>query len=173
MRLLPVAAFAALTVVNAALWVTVLVQSAPSPESSSIGQADVGTAAAPSATSSPRPGPDAGATSSPADPGADTDPPRREVRVGLTRYRYTGRPHETVTLSGVLHGAPPAARLRVERRVERRDSARWQPFPVPVTTGVGGRFQAYAELGSPGTYRLRVVEPASGAVSPAVTLLIT
>lgn len=106
------------------------------------------------------------ATASPTAPasGAPPDQPRIE----LAAATYSGPAFETIPITGVLRGAPAGTTLRVQLRQD----ARWQPFPLPTTTDADGRFTAYVELGTPGTYELRVRDPSTEQVSPVVTLEI-
>ena len=168
---MPVAAFSALVVVNASLWVTAFVQAAPpsGPPPASVGQADAVTTAAEPAR--PRPTTSGEATGDPGPRASDAvpGPPRREVRIDLGDHHFSGRPHQTVTLSGVVRGVPRATGVRVERQ----DGGRWRPLPVPVMTGAAGHFNAYVEMGATGTYRLRVADAHFGASSPVVVLRIT
>jgi hypothetical protein len=45
-------------------------------------------------------------------------------------------------------------------------------FPVPTKTDQSGQFTAYVELGRPGLYRLRVLDPDSGMKSKTFVLVI-
>jgi hypothetical protein len=45
-------------------------------------------------------------------------------------------------------------------------------FPVPAKTDQSGQFTAYVELGQPGRYRLRVLDPGSGVKSEPFLLVI-
>ena len=46
------------------------------------------------------------------------------------------------------------------------------PFPLPAKTDQSGQFTAYVELGQPGRYRLRVLDPDSGMTSKPSALVI-
>jgi hypothetical protein len=89
-------------------------------------------------------------------------------RIALDSKTDFARPFETVGIAGRYRGVDAPTTLRVQvRRGER-----WTDFPLPVTTASSGTFRAYVELGQSGTYRLRVVDPATDAVSDIFTLLI-
>ena len=45
-------------------------------------------------------------------------------------------------------------------------------FPMPAKTDESGQFTAFVELGQPGRYRLRVVDPDSGVTSKPFVLVI-
>ena len=49
---------------------------------------------------------------------------------------------------------------------------RWRAFPLATTTDQSGQFTAYVELGQPGRYRLRVLDPESGVKSKPFVLVI-
>jgi hypothetical protein len=56
--------------------------------------------------------------------------------------------------------------------VERSEGAKWVAFPVPTKTDHSGQFTAYVELGRPGRYQLRVIDPDSGVTSKPIVLVI-
>jgi hypothetical protein len=49
---------------------------------------------------------------------------------------------------------------------------RWHAFPLPAKTDQSGQFTAYVELGQPGRYRLRVLDPDSRVTSKPSVLEI-
>ena len=57
-------------------------------------------------------------------------------------------------------------------RVQRREGGKWLDFPLPTKTDPSGRFTAFIELGQPGRYRLRVLDPDSGVASKTFALVI-
>jgi hypothetical protein len=57
-------------------------------------------------------------------------------------------------------------------RVQRWEGGRWLDFPLPTKTDKSGQFIAYVELGQPGRYRLRVLDPDSGVTSKTFVLVI-
>jgi hypothetical protein len=97
-----------------------------------------------------------------------TAPGRKPLRIELTAASYVGARSETVPINGIAHGTHTATTLRVQHR----QGGRWVAFPLPATTDATGRFTAYVDLGAPGTYDLRVVDPRTGRTSDVVTLVI-
>ena len=95
-------------------------------------------------------------------------PARRPGRIELTADSYVGARSETVPINGIAHGTQTATTLRVQHR----QGGRWVAFPLPATTDATGRFTAYVDLGAPGTYDLRVVDPRTRSTSDVVTLVI-
>ena len=51
-------------------------------------------------------------------------------------------------------------------------SGKWLDFPVPTKTDQTGQFTAYVELGQPGRYQLRILDPESGVTSTSFVLVI-
>jgi serine/threonine protein kinase len=76
-------------------------------------------------------------------------------------------PNETVPIRGTHRGGADTF-----LRVERWEGGRWVPFPLPAKTDQSGQFTAYVELGQPGRYRLRVLNPDSGVTSKPSALVI-
>jgi hypothetical protein len=56
--------------------------------------------------------------------------------------------------------------------VQRGEGGKWMDFPLPTKTDQSGRFMAYVELGQPGRYRLRVLDPDSGVTSKTFVVVI-
>jgi hypothetical protein len=56
--------------------------------------------------------------------------------------------------------------------VQRWEGNRWQDFPIPAQTDQSGQFTAYVELGQPGLYWLRVLDPKSDVKSKPFLLVI-
>jgi hypothetical protein len=66
----------------------------------------------------------------------------------------TAAPFETVQIRGTYHrGADTFV------HAERRDGARWVPFPLSAKTDRQGRFIIHVEFGASGPYWVRVVDP--------------
>ena len=129
--------------------------SAPSQSSSSTG---------PSAAPDPRP-----PTSSTA-PGAgdNTGSGSAEVEtIQLEDSADSAKPFEIVSIRGTHRGG-----TETFLRVERWEGGEWVPFPLPTKTDQSGQFIAYVELGQPGRYRLRVLDPDSGVTSKPEALVI-
>jgi hypothetical protein len=88
--------------------------------------------------------------------------------IETTSSTYFGRPFETVRIEGSYPGARRPARLRVEIR----DPGGWTPFPLPAVTTPSGQFTAYVEIGGPGRYQLRIVDPERGATSRILEMVV-
>ena len=119
-------------------------------------------AADPAAQASTAPASSAPPSASPAS-ASPTAAPRIETAARV----FFGRPHETIAIPGTYRGVTAAATLRIQLRVP----GGWEDFPLPVVTQETGGFRAYVELGR-GEYRLRLVDPATGTTSKALTLLL-
>jgi hypothetical protein len=74
---------------------------------------------------------------------------------------------ETVRIQGTYHGGADTF-----LRVQRWERHRWLAFPLPTKTDQSGRFTAFVELGEPGLYWLRVLDPDSGVTSKPFLLTI-
>jgi hypothetical protein len=57
-------------------------------------------------------------------------------------------------------------------QVQRWEGGEWLSFPLPTKTDQSGQFTAFVELGQPGRYRLRVLDPDSGVRSKTFVLVI-
>ena len=57
-------------------------------------------------------------------------------------------------------------------RVQRWEGGEWLAFPLPTKTDELGQFTAFVELGQPGRYQLRVLDPDSGVTSKPSELVI-
>jgi hypothetical protein len=77
------------------------------------------------------------------------------------------RPFEAVRVQGAYRGGADTL-----LRVQRWEGGKWLAFPVPTKTDQSGKFTAYVELGQPGRYRLRVLDPDSGVTSEPFVLVI-
>lgn len=109
-----------------------------------------------------------------ADPGrgtprsTSTPTPTPAGAVALAADRSAAAPGERVTLTGTVAGAGPG----VDLVVQREEGGQWADFPAETTTGPGGQFTVYVELGRPGDNVLRVTDPVSGVVSDPVTVTV-
>jgi hypothetical protein len=56
--------------------------------------------------------------------------------------------------------------------VQRLEEGKWLSFPLPTKTDDEGRFTAYVELGQPGGYWLRMLDPGSGVASKPFAVMI-
>ena len=79
----------------------------------------------------------------------------------------SAKPFQTVRIQGTYHGGGDTF-----LRVQRWESGKWLDFPLPTKTNESGRFTAYVELGAPGRYPLRVLDPDSGVTSKILVLVI-
>ncbi len=79
----------------------------------------------------------------------------------------SAKPFQTVRIQGTYRGGADTF-----LRVQRWESGKWLDFPLPTKTDESGRFTAYVELGQPGRYALRVLDPDSGVTSKILVLVI-
>ena len=79
----------------------------------------------------------------------------------------SAKPFQTVPIPGQYHGGADTF-----LRVQRWEGNRWRAFPLPAKTDQSGQFTAYVELGQPGLYWLRVLDPGSGVKSKPFLLVI-
>lgn len=126
--------------------------------------------AAVSERSSTRPTPAPRRTSDNSATGRDTSAgrgPRQAGTIQLNQPVHSAKPYQAVAISGT-HGGPDTL-----LQIQRKEQGRWVPFPVPTTTDQSGRFNTWVELGKPGRYWLRVLDPGSGATSEPFALVIS
>jgi len=90
-----------------------------------------------------------------------------EQTIQLEDLPDSARPFQTVRIQGTYHGGGDTF-----LRVQRWEGGKWLAFPLPTKTDQSGRFTAYVELGQPGRYRLRVLDPDSGVTSKTFVLVI-
>ena len=105
-----------------------------------------------------------------ATPGAGDSSGSRSAEEEAIQVKAPGvsaRPFQTVRIQGTYRGGADTL-----LRVERWEGGRWRAFPLPAKTDQSGQFTAYVELGQPGRYRLRVLDPRSGATSKPFLLVI-
>jgi hypothetical protein len=135
-----------------------------------------------SAPGSPSSGPSPSTT---ADSSASPAPPRVGTKsatpTGLSSSSGWGE-HEAIELKDSAVSAEPFQAVRIEGtyhggahtflRVLRWEGGNWVAFPVPTKTDQSGQFTAYVELGEPGLYRLRMLDPDSGVTSKPILLTI-
>ena len=94
----------------------------------------------------------------------------------------TGRDESTIQLEDLSDSARPMEAVRIQGRyrrgadsflrVQRWEGGKWLAFPVPTKTDQSGHFTTYIELGQPGRYTLRVIDPDSGVTSKPFVLVI-
>jgi hypothetical protein len=91
----------------------------------------------------------------------------KEEAIHIEHPAVSARTFQTVRIQGVYRGAPDCS-LRVQgwRR------HKWFAFPLTAKTDRSGQFTAYVELGEPGLYWLRVLDPDSNVKSEPFQLVI-
>jgi hypothetical protein len=95
----------------------------------------------------------------------------------------TVRDESPIQLEGLVDSAAPLEAVRIQGRyrggadtflrVQRWEDGKWLDFPLPTKTNQSGRFTTYVELGPPGRYQLRVLDPNSGVTSRTFVLVIS
>jgi hypothetical protein len=91
-----------------------------------------------------------------------------EPTIQLEPFADSARPFQAVRVEGTYRSGP-----NTFLRVQRLEGGQWLAFPLPAKTDNSGRFTTFVELGQPGRYRLRVVDPDSGMTSKTFVLVIT
>jgi len=94
----------------------------------------------------------------------------------------TGRQEPTIQLKDLADPARPFQPVRIEGRypggpdtflqVQRWEGGEWLTFPYPARTDKSGKFTAFVELGQPGRFRIRLLDPDSGVTSKTFVLVI-
>lgn len=132
----------------------------------------IATRGALSSSASPSPASDSRNTpTSTTTPGAgdDTGSGSPEAKtIQLEDSADPARPFQTVRIQGTYHGGADTF-----VKVQRWEGGKWLPFPLPAKTDQSGRFTAHVELGKPGRYRLRVLDPTSRVTSKPFVLVIS
>jgi hypothetical protein len=85
----------------------------------------------------------------------------------LENLADSARPFQPVRIQGTYRGGPDRF-----LQVQRWEGGKWLSFPVPTKTDQSGQFTAFVELGQPGRYRLRVLDPHSDVRSKTFVLVI-
>jgi hypothetical protein len=125
-------------------------------------------AAEPTATHSAEPG----GLSSSGGRSAASKPQSRSVEAERETIRVrdvaeSAKPFQPVQILGTYRGEADTL-----LRVQRWEQGKWLAFPVPTKTDGSGHFTTYVELGQPGRYQLRVLDPKSGVTSKTFLLVI-
>jgi hypothetical protein len=76
-------------------------------------------------------------------------------------------PFQTVRIEGTYRGGADTFLY-----VQRWEEGKWLAFPVPTKTDKSGKFTTFIELGQPGRYRLRILDPDSGLTSKPFVMVI-
>ena len=105
-------------------------------------------------------------TSEPSNQSTDTG--GEEPTIQLEDLAGPARSFQTVRIEGTYRGGPDTF-----LQVQRWEGGQWLAFPLPAKTDKSGRFTTFVELGQPGVYQLRVVDPDSGVTSKTFVLVIT
>jgi hypothetical protein len=110
-----------------------------------------------------------GGVSSSAGPSPASDPRNgsEEKTIQVEDVTDSTRPFQPVRIRGTYRGG-----ANTFLRVQRWEKGKWLDFPIPTKTDHSGQFTTYVELGQPGPYRLRVLDPDSGVTSKAFVLVI-
>jgi serine/threonine protein kinase len=87
--------------------------------------------------------------------------------IQLENSADSAKPFQTVRIQGTYRGGGDTA-----LRVEREEGGQWLAFPLPTKTDQSGEFTAYVEVGQPGLYQVRVVDPDSNLTSEPSVLVI-
>jgi hypothetical protein len=87
--------------------------------------------------------------------------------IELEDSTLAAKPFQTVRISGVYRGGTDTF-----LRLQRREAGKWLAFPLPAKTDQSGQFTIYFDLGKPGRYQLRVLDPVSGVASKPFVLVI-
>jgi hypothetical protein len=110
-----------------------------------------------------------GGVSSSAGPSPASDPRNgsEEKTIQVEDVTDSTRPFQPVRIRGTYRGG-----ANTFLRVQRWEKGKWLDFPIPTKTDHSGQFTTYVELGQPGPYRLRVLDPDSGVTSKTFVLVI-
>jgi hypothetical protein len=111
-----------------------------------------------------------GGVSSSAGPSPASDPRNgsaEEKTIQVEDVADSTMPFQPVRIQGTYRGG-----ANTFLRVQRWEKGKWLDFPIPTKTDHSGQFTTYVELGQPGPYRLRVLDPDSGVTSKAFVLVI-
>jgi hypothetical protein len=130
--------------------------------SRSLGDTAVKSTAVPSATPS---GLTSSAGSSPTADRRNGSPENRTIQ--LVDVVQSARAFEPVRVQGAYRGG-----ANTFLQVQRWEGGQWVAFPVPTKTDQSGHFRTFVELGRPGRYPTRVVDPDSGVRSKTFVLVI-
>ena len=87
--------------------------------------------------------------------------------IQLENSASAAKPFQTVRLQGMYRGGADTS-----LRVQRLERGKWRAFPLPTKTDQSGQFTVYVELGEPGLYQLRVLDPDSDLTSKPSVLVI-
>jgi hypothetical protein len=104
-------------------------------------------------------------TSKPSDKSTNTE--GKESIIQLDDLAESGRPFQPVRIHGTYRGGADTF-----LHVQRWEGGKWLALPLPTKTDQAGQFTTYVELGQPGRYQLRMLDPDSGVTSKTFVLVI-
>jgi hypothetical protein len=93
--------------------------------------------------------------------------PTSAPTIQLEDFPNSARPFQTVRIEGKYPSGPDRF-----LQVQRWEGGEWLAFPYPARTDKSGKFTAFLELGQPGRYRIRLLDPDSGVTSKTFVLVI-
>ena len=93
--------------------------------------------------------------------------PTSEPTIQLEDLPNSAEPFRTVRIEGTYRSGPDRF-----LQVQRWEGGEWLAFPYPAKTNKSGHFTAFVEPGPPGRYRIRLLDPDSGARSKTFVLVI-
>jgi hypothetical protein len=146
---------AMLIVVNA-VWLGLLLSRAPGEQAVDSTSTESGTPGGGSSSAGPSPASAPGGGSA-----------AEEEAIQVEHIAHSARPFEAVRIQGTYRGGADTF-----LRVQRWEQGKWLAFPVPTKTDHAGQFTAHVEFEQPGAYRLRLLDPGSGATSKPFVLVI-
>jgi hypothetical protein len=138
--------------------------SASSPTTQSATPGAVSPSAGPSRASEPSP---PSATTTPGAGDKTGSGSAEEKPIQVADPAVSAKPFQTVRIQGRYRGGAETL-----LQVQRWEAGQWAAFPLPTKTDQSGQFTAYVELGQPGRYQLRVLDPDSGVTSKPFVLVI-
>jgi serine/threonine protein kinase len=150
----------------ATAWLT----SEPTPSAVPTAMTQSSTPGRSSSSASPSPASDPRPQTSTTTPGAGDSTRSGSAEVETIQLEDStdfAKPFQTVPIRGTHRGG-----AHTFLRVERWEGGKWVPFPLQAKTDQSGQFTAYVELGQPGRYRLRVLDPDSRVTSKPSVLEI-
>jgi non-ribosomal peptide synthetase-like protein len=87
--------------------------------------------------------------------------------IQLADSAVSAKPYQTVRIQGTYRGGADTF-----LRLQRWEAGNWLAFPLPTMTDLSGQFTTYVQLGQPGRYQLRALDPDSGVTSKPFLLVI-
>jgi non-ribosomal peptide synthetase-like protein len=97
----------------------------------------------------------------------NTDSGSEEQLIHLVDSAVSAKPFQTVRIHGTYPGGAGTF-----LRLQRWEAGNWLAFPLPTMTDQSGQFTTYVQIGQPGQYQLRALDPDSGVTSKPFVLVI-